>query len=347
MARRPVIIAVVVLAVLLVGAAGVYAYDQSRAHTIAKGITVGGIPIGGLKAPAAEARLGDLYLGRLRKDVVVRYGAHHYRLSAKRAHVKADIHATVDEALARSRDGGLLSRAARELTGGSVHAELQPAVTYSHHAVARFVARVTHKLNRAPQNASVAFGSTTLGTVRGRVGRKVDADALEAAVSRALANPAAKRHIRASVETVRPKVTTRALAKRYPVVITIDRATFRLRLWKNLKVHKTYEIAVGMAGLETPAGLYHVQNKEVNPAWHVPNSPWAGKLAGQVIPPGPADPIKARWLGIFNGAGIHGIDPSEYGSIGTAGSHGCVRMRIPDVIELYPQVPVGAPVYIA
>jgi lipoprotein-anchoring transpeptidase ErfK/SrfK len=66
-----------------------------------------------------------------------------------------------------------------------------------------------------------------------------------------------------------------------------------------------------------------------------------------VIPPGPADPIKARWLGIFDGAGIHGIDPSEYGSIGTAGSHGCVRMRIPDVIELYPQVPVGTPVYIA
>jgi lipoprotein-anchoring transpeptidase ErfK/SrfK len=149
------------------------------------------------------------------------------------------------------------------------------------------------------------------------------------------------------VATVRPKVTTKALAKRYPVVLTIDRATFRLRLWKGLKLKKTYEIAVGMQGLETPAGLYHVQNKAVDPAWHVPNSPWAGKLAGKVIPPGPDDPIKARWLGIFDGAGIHGIDPSEYGSIGTAGSHGCVRMTIPDVIELYPQVPVGAPVYIA
>jgi lipoprotein-anchoring transpeptidase ErfK/SrfK len=34
-------------------------------------------------------------------------------------------------------------------------------------------------------------------------------------------------------------------------------------------------------------------------------------------------------------------------SIGTAASHGCIRMRIPDVEELYDQVPVGAPVYIA
>ena len=46
----------------------------------------------------------------------------------------------------------------------------------------------------------------------------------------------------------------------------------------------------------------------MDPSWHVPNSAWAGSLAGQVIPPGPADPLKARWIGIFDGAGIHGTD---------------------------------------
>ena len=39
---------------------------------------------------------------------------------------------------------------------------------------------------------------------------------------------------------------------------------------------KTYGIAVGQVGLETPAGLYHIENKAVNPAWNVPNSAWAG-----------------------------------------------------------------------
>ena len=82
----------------------------------------------------------------------------------------------------------------------------------------------------------------------------------------------------------------------------------------------------------------------MNPSWHVPNSAWAGDLAGKVIPPGPQDPIKARWLGIFNGAGIHGT--VETGSIGHAVSHGCIRMLIPDVIQVYDWVPVGAPVYI-
>jgi lipoprotein-anchoring transpeptidase ErfK/SrfK len=100
-----------------------------------------------------------------------------------------------------------------------------------------------------------------------------------------------------------------------------------------------------MAGLDTPAGRYAIQNKQVNPAWHVPNSPWAGSLAGQVIPGGaPNNPLRARWLGIANGVGIHGT--AEDWSIGTRASHGCIRMHVSDVIDLYNRVPVGAPVLI-
>jgi lipoprotein-anchoring transpeptidase ErfK/SrfK len=77
----------------------------------------------------------------------------------------------------------------------------------------------------------------------------------------------------------------------------------------------------------------------------VPNSAWAGDLAGKSIPPGPDNPLKARWMGIFDGAGIHGTD--ETYSLGSAASHGCLRMAVPDVIELYDQVPVGTPIYIA
>ena len=50
-------------------------------------------------------------------------------------------------------------------------------------------------------------------------------------------------------------------------------------------------------------------------------------------------------MGIAGGAGIHGTD--EVGSLGTAASHGCIRMAIPDVIDLFDQVNVGDPVFIA
>ena len=77
----------------------------------------------------------------------------------------------------------------------------------------------------------------------------------------------------------------------------------------------------------------------------MPNSAWAGDLAGQVIPPGPSNPIKARWMGIYAGAGIHGT--TDVGSLGSAASHGCIRMAIPDVIDLYDRTPIGTTVYIA
>ena len=129
----------------------------------------------------------------------------------------------------------------------------------------------------------------------------------------------------------------RQLAKKYPAVLIVNRGAHKLQLWKNLKLKKTYGIAVGQVGLETPAGLYNIQNKAVNPAWHVPNSAWAGDLAGKVIPgDDPSNPIKARWMGIYDGVGVHGT--SDDASIGSNASHGCIRMHVPDVEELYDEV---------
>jgi lipoprotein-anchoring transpeptidase ErfK/SrfK len=83
----------------------------------------------------------------------------------------------------------------------------------------------------------------------------------------------------------------------------------------------------------------------VNPAWHAPNRPWAGAYAGKTIPSGdPRNPLKARWMGLGGGVGIHGT--AEEWSIGTRASHGCFRMRVGDVKRLYARVPVGTPVLI-
>jgi len=126
----------------------------------------------------------------------------------------------------------------------------------------------------------------------------------------------------------------------------VDRNSFKLRFYRHLKLVKEYGVAIGASGYDTPTGLYHIQNKAVDPAWSVPNSSWAGSLAGQTIPGGsPENPLKARWMGIYNGAGIHGT--AEDDSIGSAASHGCIRMHVPDVIELYDRVDVNTPVYIA
>ena len=204
--------------------------------------------------------------------------------------------------------------------------------------------RVKTKVDRPARDAKVEFPS--LDRVKEQPGFKVNAASLEQRVEQALSVPGVDRRVAAPVDRIQPKVTRAQLAKRYPVLLVADRDKFQLRLYKKLRLVHSYTVAVGAVGFDTPAGIYHIQNKAVDPAWTVPHSAWAGDLAGTVVPGGvPDNPLKARWLGIFDGAGIHGTD--ETYSLGHAASHGCIRMAIPDVIALYDQVPVGTPIYIA
>jgi lipoprotein-anchoring transpeptidase ErfK/SrfK len=342
---RRLLIGMGIAAVVFVVAVGAWAYDHAQRDTIAEGVRVGGVDVGGLDVDAARAKLHDELLRRLRQPVVATYDGRRVALSPRRAGVAVDVDAALDEALARGRDASFLSRVAREVGGGSVDADVQPRVVYSRLAVAHFVAQVGSGFDRDPRDASIDFTPTSLEPVTGQDGIAIDRRPLRRSIVHALTTADAPHTVAVRAQTVRPKVTTAQLAQKYPVVITVDRSSYRLRLWKDLRLQKTYTIAVGRAGLETPAGVYAINDKQVNPSWHVPNSAWAGDLAGKVIPPGPADPIKARWMGIYAGAGIHGTD--EVDSLGSAASHGCIRMAIPDVIDLYDRTPLGTTVYIA
>ncbi len=123
------------------------------------------------------------------------------------------------------------------------------------------------------------------------------------------------------------------------IVVTLSK--YRLQLFRDGKVVKTYKVAIGAPGYSTPTGSYRVVNKQVDPAWFPPDSPWAKGLGP--IPPGPGNPLGTRWIGTSAPAiGIHGTYAS--GSIGTAASHGCIRMHIPEVEELFEEVAVGMPV---
>src|SRR6185369_16755394 len=145
----------------------------------------------------------------------------------------------------------------------------------------------------------------SIGKVASKDGRAIDATALADSVGAALSDPAKDRILKPKVKVVHPKVTTGSLSKAYGTIITIDRGNFKLRLFKKLKLSKTYGVAVGMPAYPTPTGLFSIANKAVNPAWTAPNSPWAGAYANETVPGGSAEnPLKARWMGIVNGVGI-------------------------------------------
>ncbi len=346
--RKAVVIPVGLVVLLLVGAGvAMAAYDHSRRDLIAPGVRIGALDVGGVQASAARARVTRALAAPLAKPIVVVAGHRRFHVPASRVHPRVDVQALVDRAVAASRSGSIFARTVRNLKSDPVRATMPITVAFDRAPVDRLTRRVAAAVDREPRDAAVHPSVSGLQTTTSRAGVLLWRRALERTLLARLGVPHGSRTVRARLSSVAPKVSTTDLRKKYPAYIIIDRAAFTLRFYTHLHHQKDYPIAVGMQGLETPAGLYDIQWKQVNPSWYVPNSPWAGSLAGQVIPPGPQDPLKARWMAFNGGAGIHGIDPSEYDTIGHNASHGCVRMRIPDVIELYDQVPVGTPVYIA
>jgi lipoprotein-anchoring transpeptidase ErfK/SrfK len=344
---RLVAAALAACAVLLLLALGMYLYDHGRRDLIANGVRIDGVRVGGLREASALTKVRRELAASLDRPVTVRSGARTWTLGAREAALAIDAPNMVAQALSASRGGSIFSRTVRGLFGGSVNRDIPLVVSYSHAAVRALTAQVRSAVNRPPRDATIRPGAGGLVRVPGQDGLQVQSGSLGARLQHALTEPGPSRTVAVPVRRVRPAVGVSQLAAKYPAYIIIDRAAFRLRYYRHLKLADTYEIAVGMEGLETPAGVHRIEWKQVDPPWYVPNKAWAGKLAGTVVPPGPMDPLKARFMSFEGGAGIHGIDPSEYETIGHNASHGCVRMRIPDVIALYSHTPLGTPVYIA
>jgi lipoprotein-anchoring transpeptidase ErfK/SrfK len=344
MRHRSFIAVAVFLAVLILGAVGAYAYDSARKDRIAEGISVAGIELGEMSASEARAALRTSFTARLSEPITLTAGGREFSIRPERLGARAEVRRMVAAAVERSRRGGMPGRVWRGLTGAELDVSLPAQVTHSPGATERFLRRMKDRVDRPARDADVRASGNGVEKVPGRSGRTLQIGALREQLVAALKGRVPGRVIEAPVEVTKPEVTFRELERKYPYFITIDRPSFRLHFYKRLRRVKSYVVGVGQVGFETPAGLYHIQNKAVNPAWSVPNRPWAGSLAGRVIPPGPENPIKSRWMGIYDGAGIHGT--ADTASLGTAASHGCIRMSIPEVEELYEQVPVETPVYI-
>lgn len=297
--------------------------------TIADGVRVGSVAVGGMQRDAAASIIKRRLAGTTGKPVAVMFNDTHYVMRAEVAKARIDVDATLDAAL--DADEGA--------------AAVAPRVTYARTAVEDFAQRIAKRVDRPARDADIAWRDGKLDRTRARKGVAVNRATLVARLAGVMAKPAPQRRVEVPVRvTERPDRTFEDLAKRYPAVIAVDRDAKILRLYEHLKLTKRYKIAVGKAGLETSAGRYEIQQKIVNPDWHVPDSDWAGDLAGQTIPYGdPQNPLEARYMGFHDGQGIHGT--SDLASLGTAASHGCIRMSVPSVKRLFKAVKVGTPVF--
>ncbi|WP_413162005.1 L,D-transpeptidase [Capilliphycus salinus ALCB114379] len=115
----------------------------------------------------------------------------------------------------------------------------------------------------------------------------------------------------------------------------------RVFVYRNDEQVASYPVAVGKPGWETPTGEFQVIQMVENPVWE---NPWTG----EVTRPGPNSALGLRWIGFWTDGkdtiGFHGTPTIN--SIGSAASHGCVRMRNEDVVALFNQIEMGTTVVV-
>jgi lipoprotein-anchoring transpeptidase ErfK/SrfK len=306
---------------------------------IPPGAKAGGLDVGSLTLSEAAAKLDATFGPGFARSMQI-------RVAGKRFTVRPGEVGFAFDSLRTARRANIAAQAAPKAPDGSVAVDVPLATEIGAKQLAAKVALIDKRSSLAPRDATVRITLRHMRVRKGRAGASVSAKRLGERIAKAFANPSGTRILRGKRQVVHPKVRTRDLKRgRYGTVITISQSSFRLRLFKRLKFVKSYGVAVGQPAYPTPNGLFSITDKAVNPTWTAPDSPWAGAYRNESVPGGSAEnPLKARWMGIVNGVGIHGTGIP--GSIGSRASHGCIRMRVADVKALFERVPVGTTVLI-
>jgi lipoprotein-anchoring transpeptidase ErfK/SrfK len=345
---RIALILAVVLATLAAASVGALAWASgSTAGKLPAGAKISGVDVGGLTRDQALERANRRVAALITRPVSVQLGDKRYTLTAQQANVRVDVSRPIARLYAAGRKGSFIARGLRKITGKKVTSNLPANVTLDRSAIGAFIGRIERKQALQPVDAGLSLTLTSVTVQPERAGRRLAArDALMARLARRLSTNTDDRTIRAKTVEVAAKLTADKVFDANPVAVTVSRNETKVRVFKRGKLVKTYTVAVGSPQYPTPTGRFVVQSMQKNPSWNVPNSAWAGSLAGETIPGGdPNNPLVARWIGFNGSVGFHGTNNG--GSLGSAASHGCVRMAPNDVIDLFTRVNVGTPVLVA
>ena len=340
-ALKVVLLSLGVLVILLSGTAyAAYRYDRSEAERILPGVTVAGVDLSGMTRDEAVRALEGKAETRLASTLVVQAAGKQWSVTPRSLGVSADVDSAVDRALAVNDQFSLVSRLYHRLWDHPVEgADLRVGYSYDDAAIEAFVRQAFDEVNVAPVDAQISMVDGELVTRRSRDGEELKADLATQRIEHALSRHVTQVDIPTKV--VEPTVTTASLGK----TIVVDESANTLQLYDGLKVIKEYRVATGTPQFPTPTGTFEIVDKKENPTWYNPDPTGWGASMPASIPPGPGNPLGTRAM-YLNAPGIriHGTWSSS--SIGTAASHGCIRMLISDSEQLYPLVPIGTTVIV-
>lgn len=324
--------------------------EDDRAR-LPSGTTVEGIPVGDLTPSDAAALLRDQVEGPLHRLVTIRSGGFTATATPWELGLRVDVDAAVDRALRGGSGQTVASQLWRRWGGGSSGPAVEARAAWTRGGgLDDLLQAAAAALAREPSPAGWEEAGGWLTYRPERPGRALDVERSRRALQESIGLGA----------TVVNLVTTTTAPGGDTSVgdtsvggdggppnhqaILVRTGENRLYLYERGLITRSWPVATGASGFETPTGRWEVVAKYVDPDWVNPGSDWAQGLPAR-IPPGPNNPLGTRALAL-DAPGILIHATPDVGSIGYSASHGCVRMRPADELELFDAVEVGTPVLI-
>lgn len=328
--------------ILLVGAAGGVAawavdYDRRGTGLFFPGTTIAGVAVTGLDEPTALGLVAGVVEEPLRQPLRITAGEATFMTSPWELGFRTDAASAVRQEMTAVRSAGFASRLrARLLTPRRRSADVRPR--WQPGALDALVARVAAEVDREPRSAVLDYSTGWLKVEPEQRGRKLDVERARVALREAAMSG------RSSVSLELADVAPEETADAFKQAILVRTGENKLYLYEEGRIVKSWPVATGAPGFATPAGLFRVEDKYVNPEWINPGSSWATGMP-RVIPGGPGNPLGTHALALDEpGILIHAT--SDTASIGYNASHGCIRMTEANELELFSVTQVGTPVVV-
>jgi lipoprotein-anchoring transpeptidase ErfK/SrfK len=249
-----------------------------------------------------------------------------------------DVDAMLTDAARPKTDASLLARIWQRVSGRRVGSDVPRAVKVDTAALTAWAASERARVTVPAVDAKLSVAGGKLQLTEAKPGSTIDVTATVAKVADVIASGV--KYVELDEVKTQPALTGSTLGK--TILVSTSRRT--LVLYDGTTIEKKYRCAVGTPGFPTPLGTFKIVLKRYRPTWSNPGSDWAKGMPAN-IGPGPGNPLGTRALNINSpGIRIHGTS-KDY-SIGTAASHGCMRMHMWDIEDLYERVKVGTRVII-
>lgn len=342
--RRTLIGAPVALVLLGAAATAAVAYDGAHRDELLPGVRIDGAVVGGRNEAAVlrtlDARLPEAGGSKLR----INAGPATEVMTLQEMGLHSDAKEVLAKVRADADDLGLTSRLWHRLLNKPVHDTYRVRLHVERDAVRDVVIRLNGRIQRAPTDASIDTSTGFVRIVPAVSGRSID---LTAATNKAFARgeELAAAPVADGGTIDAPLVITKPKVEGFADVILVRTGENRLYHYENGNLVKTYTVATGQPRYPTPKGSFKIVLKRFRPTWVNPDPTGWGKSLPKSIPPGPSNPLGTRAMNL-NAPGIRIHGTTNVRSLGSAASHGCIRMAMPDVEELFALVDTGTPVII-